>query len=241
MKKRIIATLIVVSLVITGAYAASGYKQNITVDYGINLSIDGQVPTLTDVNGKVVQPFAYNGTTYVPIRAVTNNLGGSVFYDAATNTAVIESPNQNNAYLNKCIDMMGFYTCLSGSYDFLFDNLYMLSYVVTENNRDFYDFENEDYGTVFLSLVETMEKNRINVEDHYEFCKDYLTSSDIELVEQYRRLNEITLTYLEAVHNFNAPLSSVQLPASQAQTDFLPYYEQAQNKFWETYHSAYEE
>ena len=61
----------------------------IEVTYGISLTLNGQKQTLTDVNGKEVFPFVYAGTTYVPIRAVSENLGGIVNYDQSTNTASI--------------------------------------------------------------------------------------------------------------------------------------------------------
>ena len=81
---------------LTTAFAATAYQKSITVDYNINLEINGETPTLTDVNGKQVRPFTYEGTTYVPIRAVANEMGASVGYDNATQTATItQSPNDD--------------------------------------------------------------------------------------------------------------------------------------------------
>lgn len=97
MKKRIPAFILMLSLFVTGAFAANAYKKSIEVEYGISLSINGQTPTLTDVNGKIVQPFVYQGTTYVPIRAVGENLGASVNYDENSNRATLVSANQTSA------------------------------------------------------------------------------------------------------------------------------------------------
>lgn len=91
MKKRIPAVILMFTLFLTGAFAANTYQKSINVEYGINLNIEGASPTLTDVNGKSVQPFVYDGTTYVPIRAVSENLGASVQYDSASNTAYIHN------------------------------------------------------------------------------------------------------------------------------------------------------
>ena len=88
MKKRMISVVVVFALLITSALAASSY-QAITVDYNINLEINDSRPELTDVNGNVVKPFIYSGTTYVPIRAVSETMGASVGYDANSRTAII--------------------------------------------------------------------------------------------------------------------------------------------------------
>ena len=91
MKKRLTAIILMLSVFTTGALAATTYKKSIEVEYGITLSINGQTPTLTDANGKTVQPFVYDGTTYVPIRAVAENMGGLIDYDGQTQTASVTS------------------------------------------------------------------------------------------------------------------------------------------------------
>ena len=77
------------AILIIPAAAASTYRQQIAVEYGITLDINGQQAVLKDPNGNTVQPFVYNGTTYVPIRAVSDNLGATVEYDKSTNTASV--------------------------------------------------------------------------------------------------------------------------------------------------------
>lgn len=99
MKKRIPAVILMFSLFLTGAFAANTYQKSINVEYGITLSINGQTPRLTDVNGKTVQPFVYDGTTYVPIRAVGENLGASVIYEQSTNTAYVTDTKDIEGYL----------------------------------------------------------------------------------------------------------------------------------------------
>ena len=89
MKKRFTALMLMLAILIIPAAAAKTYRQQIAVEYGISLNINGQQAVLTDPNGKTVQPFVYNGTTYVPIRAVSENLGATVGYDKTTNTATV--------------------------------------------------------------------------------------------------------------------------------------------------------
>lgn len=56
---------------------------------GIRIVIDGQELHPTDVNGNPVDPMAYNGTTYLPIRAVANALGKAVSWDGPTRTVYL--------------------------------------------------------------------------------------------------------------------------------------------------------
>lgn len=43
----------------------------INAHIGVNLYVDGKLYIPTDVNGKIVEPFVYNGTTYLPARAIS--------------------------------------------------------------------------------------------------------------------------------------------------------------------------
>ena len=91
-KKTRIAALALALVLGTGTAAlAAGTVMNIAVNPGMKLSIDGEAFVPTDVNGKEVDVFAYNGTTYVPIRAISQAFGKAVSYNADTQTAVIQS------------------------------------------------------------------------------------------------------------------------------------------------------
>ena len=69
--------LICCMLLGTIAFAVNGRK--ITATYGgITIYLNGQKQVATDVNGKTVEPLIYQGTTYVPIRAVSEWLGKTV-------------------------------------------------------------------------------------------------------------------------------------------------------------------
>jgi hypothetical protein len=47
----------------------------------IKIFIDGKELTPTDANGKVVEPFIYNGTTFVPLRAISEAFGAEVEWE----------------------------------------------------------------------------------------------------------------------------------------------------------------
>lgn len=74
--------------------------QQLQVSQGINLYLNDHVFIPRDVNGNEVSPFVYNGTTYVPIRAITTALGADVNY--ANNVASIT--RTSGAKVNPGID-----------------------------------------------------------------------------------------------------------------------------------------
>lgn len=62
---------------------------DIQVFTGVKVYVDDQLVDPRNVNGEPVDVLAYNGTTYLPIRAVGNALGLAVQYDAATQSAYL--------------------------------------------------------------------------------------------------------------------------------------------------------
>ena len=55
----------------------------------IKIVINGALTEPKDVNGKVVNPFLIDGTTYVPVRAITQALGKKIDWDGETKTIYI--------------------------------------------------------------------------------------------------------------------------------------------------------
>lgn len=70
---------------------ASARLVNIKVAYdNIKVVVDGrEVEFGVDSTGKKIEPFIYNGTTYLPIRAVGEALGKQVQWDQNTKTAFL--------------------------------------------------------------------------------------------------------------------------------------------------------
>lgn len=70
---------------VASAYAT--YQRQATLDYtGINITLNGQTVTPTDANGNPVEPFAIDGTTYLPVRAIANAMGLGVAWEQSTQT-----------------------------------------------------------------------------------------------------------------------------------------------------------
>ncbi len=76
-------------LCLGGMVRAAG--RTITVDGDIHITINGVPFIALDASGQRVPVFIYNGTTYVPLRAVSEAAGMIVGYDEATNTAALET------------------------------------------------------------------------------------------------------------------------------------------------------
>ncbi|MBU5435248.1 hypothetical protein KQI12_06505 [Pseudoflavonifractor sp. MSJ-37] len=80
-----------------GAAVLTGKK--IDVLQGIEIFVDGVRLDPKDANGKSVETFVYNGTTYIPLRAVSQALGKAVSYDGNTKRAYIgTSPMTTGSY-----------------------------------------------------------------------------------------------------------------------------------------------
>lgn len=90
--KGFISGVITASLVISliGAAGAAVGQKMLKADYtNIKISVDGTVILPTDASGAYVEPFAVNGTTYLPVRAVANAVGYDVDWDQSTKTVLL--------------------------------------------------------------------------------------------------------------------------------------------------------
>lgn len=82
----VLVTLFVVGIV-PSTLAAGG--KNVEVFPGVNIYIDDQKLNPTDANGNPVEAFIYNGTTYLPVRAVSEALGKPVQWEGATSSVYV--------------------------------------------------------------------------------------------------------------------------------------------------------
>lgn len=88
---RILLVALALALLCGSALAAGAIKtQMIEANYmGIRVVVDGLEVTPKDATGHEVEPFASNGTTYLPVRAVAEALGKDVEWDGETKTVYI--------------------------------------------------------------------------------------------------------------------------------------------------------
>lgn len=82
---------LVISLIIPVKAALT--QKTIDVYTGITIYVDDQMIEPKDANGNTVDPFIYNGTTYLPVRALSNALGKPIVWEGNTRSVYVGKHN----------------------------------------------------------------------------------------------------------------------------------------------------
>ncbi len=107
MKKRLqglVVGMLIGCLLMGGLVFATNGSEIIEIAYSnIKIYVDGLKADPKDAYGRTVEPFIYNGTTYLPVRAVGEAIGKNVFWDAETKSVYLgEVPNREKYLLEMC-------------------------------------------------------------------------------------------------------------------------------------------
>ncbi len=98
MKKRLqglIAGVLIGTVITSGMVFSKQISETAELFYNnIKIYIDGGEIVPKDANGNTVEPFTMNGTTYLPVRAISNALGKDVEWDGATQSVYIGKKDQ---------------------------------------------------------------------------------------------------------------------------------------------------
>ena len=89
LKGYLIGVLSTTLLLGTVSYAANTTTLYDVIVNGIKIVVDGQKLNPADANGNPVEPMIYNGTTYLPVRAVANAFGKAVYWDGPEYTVYL--------------------------------------------------------------------------------------------------------------------------------------------------------
>lgn len=85
--------LLIVSTI--GTASATKGKTMKELEYrDISVTLDGEKLDLRDVKGNSVEPFMFDGTNYLPVRALSEALGLNVAWDGSTATVVLTTPEE---------------------------------------------------------------------------------------------------------------------------------------------------
>ncbi len=89
-------TILLLLGLIGNAVAANRQEQAVLNFSGIKITLDGKEVVPKDANGTTVEPFAINGTTYLPVRAVGNAMGLGVDWDQSSNTVLLKTKGETS-------------------------------------------------------------------------------------------------------------------------------------------------
>ncbi|NCB64230.1 MAG: copper amine oxidase N-terminal domain-containing protein [Clostridia bacterium] len=93
-----VTALAMIGVLALGAGAATVQQQiTATLRPDISVTVDGKKQALTSQDGGAVSPVLYNGTTYLPVRALSEALGKDVTWDQKTQTVILTTPEQPDA------------------------------------------------------------------------------------------------------------------------------------------------
>lgn len=89
--KRLVALAACTGMVGVTALAAGTVYKTITVKYDdIQIVLNGEKIEPKDADGQTVEPFIYEGTTYLPVRAIGEALNLEVAWDEASKTVTLD-------------------------------------------------------------------------------------------------------------------------------------------------------
>ncbi|WP_342564437.1 stalk domain-containing protein [Paenibacillus sp. FSL R7-0345] len=92
MKGFVVGAAVTASLAMSVSAYADTITKQIAVTYNdIVVTLDGQETALQDATGATVEPFIYNGTVYLPARAISEAVGLTASYDKTTKTVSLTS------------------------------------------------------------------------------------------------------------------------------------------------------
>lgn len=115
-KGLLVGLTIGLSITVIGVSAANGSILKELWYNNIKITLDGKNVTPTDANGNYVEPFTIDGTTYLPVRAISNALGINVDWNGNTNTVILSTQSNVTATDKNHIYKTGDTVDISASY-----------------------------------------------------------------------------------------------------------------------------
>lgn len=233
----VLFSALIISLI--GTAAATIGQRNLTADYtDIKIELDGKQLTPTDANGNAVEPFAVNGTTYLPVRAVANALGLTVRWDGSTSTVTLSSQKSNLSLVPEGNAMlMGYYKILEEGFSSCASSF--LS--VLSSEADINRFLISEGSDACLSLKAAAENHLQLFEEHYAACRHLLSDDDVVQAAEYRRLVNIEISnFSELAQSPNQ--SRIQVIAGSSQQNHMDCMwgtAKAKSAFWASYQNVF--
>ena len=145
--------LAMAACLMVGAFAASN-NQTISamLNRDITITYNGEAQSFKDTKGNPVYPITYNGTTYLPVRGVSDLLGVAVNWDQATNTVQLGTNEKQPVYL---VDQPHGKTT---SKAFIINDPEMLKY---SGDSGIQEFTNGTVSTIWNNSASDSESNKL--------------------------------------------------------------------------------
>ena len=130
------------------AFAANTTTLYDVIADGVKIVVDGRRIKPTDANGNTVEPIIYNGTTYLPVRAVANAFDKAVSWDGRNYTV----------YLGNMEGELEYPTEELNTDDNIGDYFWKASRDLKDNYGNYYsraiecDWNNHDYDATFEKI-----------------------------------------------------------------------------------------
>lgn len=110
----------------------------------IKIEYKERLQKFSDVNGNVVYPLSYEGTTYLPVRAISNMYGATIDWNGANSRITIARENKLATITSVTIKVIDGVTCAAVTTDNpLYDYKY---YSLNDPNRIIVDLQNSTFG-----------------------------------------------------------------------------------------------
>ncbi|MDQ0896417.1 MULTISPECIES: stalk domain-containing protein [unclassified Paenibacillus] len=101
-KKKIISSTLVTTTIVVlstslGVFAGSNLQEiKAYLNGDIKFEVKGSAWAPKDLEGNMILPITYNGTTYVPLRAISDALNTSIEYDSNRNMVIVGDNEKKN-------------------------------------------------------------------------------------------------------------------------------------------------
>ena len=193
--------LIGMTIVSSGALATTGVIQKVLEYNNIKITLDNKEIVPKDANGQYVEPFTIEGTTYLPVRAISNALGLGVEWDDSTKTVKLSTQKTAPSSANKIIyDENGIKITYLGIAYGNYDTSYLQFKLLIENNSSqkisLYsdDSSTSINGFMIDGLMVADVYPGKKIYDEFKFSKSALEKNSIST------LNDVELGFY---YNFN--------------------------------------
>lgn len=236
-RKSFLAGMLTMALLFSLVVSASAAYAKVTKTLSyqdIKVTLNGQQLDPRDANGTKVDPFIIDGTTYLPVRAVSESLGLDVSWNANTKTVALSGSASDSSSTKS---MLGFYKVLEdGSRDL---QSFYIDLADPSCTSLFTSKTAVGYGGATFSevLLEKLSNTSSALESRYENCKaaGLTDDTDLEMMLEYRRLYGRAADILsEFISGANSSfISSVMGSASQNSYDSSILLWDAEIAFWQ--------